>query len=192
MDNDEKTLEELILDLEPKQKLFADFYVGEANLNATRAAILAKYSKKTASAIGAENLRKPKIKDYINKLLDEISMPSKEIIAGLTREAKGSIADILNEHGKFDYQEMIRRGTDKLIKKLKIKTTTRKEHGSKDEIEETIYELELYDAQAAKVHLGKMRGLFSDKIELTGANGKDLIPSDISLKIEKIWGDDAK
>ena len=46
-----------------KQKLFCDEYL--IDLNATQAAIRAGYSKKTAYAIGVENLNKPVIKEYI-------------------------------------------------------------------------------------------------------------------------------
>lgn len=154
-----------------KQKLFADYYVGEANLNATKAAIRAGYSEKTARFIGHENLTKPNILAYIEKRLDELTMSSKEILAGLTNEAKGSISDVLDENGFFDYVGMCERGADKLLKKLKIKKTTRREKGSEDGIEEITYEFEMYDAQAAKVHLGKYHGLFVEKHEHTGKGG---------------------
>lgn len=47
----------------PKQKAFCDYYI--ASGNATEAAIKAGYSKNTARAIGAENLTKLDIKNYI-------------------------------------------------------------------------------------------------------------------------------
>jgi phage terminase small subunit len=164
-----------------KQKLFADYYVGEANLNATKAAIRAGYSPKTAKSIGSENLTKPDILAYIENRLDELTMPSKEILVGLTNEAKGSISDVLNENGEFDYAGMCERGADKLLKKLKIRKITRKERGSEDEIEEITHEFEMYDAQAAKVHLGKYHGLFIDKHEHTGAGGKPIEVHQVSL-----------
>ena len=52
-----------------KQRLFCDEYL--IDMNATQAAIRAKYSKKTAHAIGLENLEKPLIKEYIQKRLEE-------------------------------------------------------------------------------------------------------------------------
>jgi len=54
--------------LNDKQKLFIDEYV--RNPNATQAAIAAGYSKKTAYSIGDENLRKPEIKEEIQKRLE--------------------------------------------------------------------------------------------------------------------------
>ena len=51
--------------LTPKQKAFADYYIELGN--ATEAARRAGYSKKTARAMGAENLTKPDILAYIKQ-----------------------------------------------------------------------------------------------------------------------------
>lgn len=59
-----------------KQKRFCDEYL--IDLNATQAAIRAGYSKKTARAIGNENLMKPDIKNYIDERMAE---KEKELIA---------------------------------------------------------------------------------------------------------------
>ncbi len=160
--------------LTDKQKLFADYYIGEANLNATRAARLAGYSAKTAKEIGYENLTKPHISEYIEKRLDEIALSSKEVLTVLTNHAKGTIAYVLEPDGQFDYEQMCKRGADKFLKKLKIKKTIRREKGSDDEIEEITHEFELHDAQSAAVHIGKARGLFIDRTELTGKGGEPI------------------
>ena len=59
-----------------KQKKFCLEYLKD--LNATQASIRAGYSKKTAQAIGSENLRKPLIAEYItkhnNKRMEKISV----------------------------------------------------------------------------------------------------------------------
>ncbi len=52
------------------EKAFCDYYIELGN--ATEAAIRAGYSGKTAASMGAENLRKLKIKEYIEKRLKEI------------------------------------------------------------------------------------------------------------------------
>lgn len=57
--------------LTPKQSRFIEEYM--VDLNATQAAIRAGYSKKTAAAIGAENLTKPKIAAEIEKRQAAIS-----------------------------------------------------------------------------------------------------------------------
>ena len=55
--------------LTAKQQRFCDEYL--IDLNATQAAIRAGYSKKTAGAIGTENLQKPSIKEYIEERMEE-------------------------------------------------------------------------------------------------------------------------
>lgn len=55
--------------LTAKQKLFCDEYI--ISLNATKAAIKAGYAEKTAYAMGAENLRKPKIQSYISERMKQ-------------------------------------------------------------------------------------------------------------------------
>ena len=52
-----------------KQRRFCDEYL--IDLNATQAAIRAGYSKKTAYAIGNENLMKPELKKYIDQRMAE-------------------------------------------------------------------------------------------------------------------------
>lgn len=52
-----------------KQKRFCDEYL--IDLNVTQAAIRAGYSKRTAYAIGQENLKKPMLKEYIEKQMAE-------------------------------------------------------------------------------------------------------------------------
>lgn len=73
-----------------KQKKFADEYIKAGN--ATQSAIKAGYSKKTARQVGAENLTKPNIKSYIDermkKLEEEAIADQKEILKGLTRQAR--------------------------------------------------------------------------------------------------------
>ncbi|WP_316123495.1 terminase small subunit [Anaerococcus vaginalis] len=73
-----------------KQKKFADEYIKTGN--ATQSAINAGYSKKTARVTGAENLTKPNIKAYVDermkKLEEEAIADQKEILKGLTRQAR--------------------------------------------------------------------------------------------------------
>lgn len=57
--------------LTAKQKRFCEEYI--VDLNATQAAIRAGYSEHTASETGYENLRKPHMAEYIQKLMDERS-----------------------------------------------------------------------------------------------------------------------
>jgi len=55
--------------LTAKQQRFCDEYL--IDMDGTKAAIRAGYSKKTAAVIASENLRKPNIKEYIEKRMAE-------------------------------------------------------------------------------------------------------------------------
>lgn len=78
-----------------KQKKFADEYIKCGN--ATKAAVEAGYSKKTAAVIGTENLIKPNIKKYIEQRMAEIEseriMSATEAVQLLTGIARGEVKE---------------------------------------------------------------------------------------------------
>lgn len=84
-----------MLKLTIKQKKFADEYIRLGN--ATQAAINAGYSKKGARQIGADNLSKTYIREYVNQKMDaldkEKTMQIKEIMEELTSIARGEIKE---------------------------------------------------------------------------------------------------
>lgn len=168
--------------LTTKQKLFADFYVGEARFNATKAAVLSGYSEKTAKSIGSENLTKPDIQAYIDTRLKELTLGANEVLARLTDIANGSIEDVLDESGNFDYKTAKKTGKLPLLKKLKRKTTSKKvdsqteEHDGQSETLETSLvfeevEFEMYSAHEALRDLGKFHKLFTERHEVDGVIG---------------------
>ena len=84
--------------LTAKQQRFCDEYL--IDLNATQAAIRAGYSKKTAYAIGDENLKKPEIKNQIDKRMAEkeaaLIADQDEVLKYLTEVMRGkSSASVL-------------------------------------------------------------------------------------------------
>jgi phage terminase small subunit len=91
-----------------RQKRFADYYIETGN--ATQSAIKAGYSKKTAEIMGHENLRKPKIKSYIDERLkmqsDERIATAEEVLQLLTKMARGQteeeIATFNPAHGETE------------------------------------------------------------------------------------------
>ncbi len=74
-----------------KQKRFCDEYL--IDLNATQAAIRAGYSERTAQAIGAENLTKPLLKEYIAERMaekeSELIADQDEVLRYLTSVLRG-------------------------------------------------------------------------------------------------------
>lgn len=155
-----------------KQKRFVEEYL--IDLNATQAAIRAGYSPDTAGSIGAENLKKPEIKNRIDKAMAERSkrtgINQDRVLQELARIGFAKITDVVDpDTAKIrpDASE------DDLacIQSIKIKPN---EFGTEREVK-------LYDKKAALVDLGKHLGLFKDKLELTG---------DMDLNITIDYGED--
>ena len=78
-----------------KQQKFADEYIRLGEV--TKAAINAGYSTKSAYAVGSENLKKPSIKSYIDKRLEELKKESSaeqdEILQYLTSVMRGETTE---------------------------------------------------------------------------------------------------
>ena len=101
----------VLLKLTIKQKKFADEYIRLGN--ATQAAINAGYSKKGARQIGADNLSKTYIREYVNKKMASLdkkkTMQIQEIMEELSAIARGEIqeerldkeGDIVKTHPLF-------------------------------------------------------------------------------------------
>lgn len=83
------------IDLTPKQKAFADYYIQSGN--ATEAAVKAGYNEKTARQTGYENLTKHYIKSYIETRMKEIESEriatAEEVMKFLTSVMRGEIKD---------------------------------------------------------------------------------------------------
>lgn len=126
--------------LTAKQKLFCDEYI--ISLNATQAAIKAGYAEKTAYAMGAENLRKPKIQSYISERMKQkessLIATQDEVLQYLTSVLRGEsqTTDILLVGMGDGYQEV---------------QEVEKKPSEKDRL------------KAAEL-LGKRYGLYTDKI----------------------------
>lgn len=79
--------------LTDKQIRFCEEYL--IDFNATQAAKRAGYSEKTAYSIGVENLRKPEIQNYIEKLQQELKEQTEIKLDNIIDEAcKIGFADI--------------------------------------------------------------------------------------------------
>lgn len=140
------------------------------------AARRAGYSQKNARTIAAQNLAKLSIKQAIEEFLTEEAMGRKEVLHRLARHARGSLEPFLytgdytpGEAPRLDLSTDEARANIDLARKSKTKTVTK--IGEEEAFEIIEVEIELYDAQAALVHLGRAHKLFTDKQELTGAEG---------------------
>lgn len=110
--------------LTEKQKRFCDEYL--IDCNATRAAIRAGYSERTAYSIGVENLRKPELKAYIDARLEEIhsakTADAQEVMEYLTSVMRGeSESEVVVVEGQGDGFSKARRMNKKPDEKERLK-----------------------------------------------------------------------
>lgn len=88
-------IEELAQKLTKKERIFADEYV--KTTNGTQSAVTAGYSEKTASVTGSKMLRKPKVRQYIDAVMNERSKntiaTADEVLEYLTRVVRGEEKD---------------------------------------------------------------------------------------------------
>jgi phage terminase small subunit len=140
--------------LNVKQRTFVEHYL--QTFNASEAARRAGYSEKTAYAIGHELLKKPEIEAEIKNRLEDLTMTTDEILKRLTDQARSNVADYwLFQQGYasgLNWKAIEEKGQS-IIKKVKVT------HQG--------MELELYDAQAAMVHIAKLRGEYVERSDQT-------------------------
>jgi phage terminase small subunit len=88
----------------PKQSRFTAEYLANG-FNATRAAISAGYSKKTASSIGEENLRKPEISAAIEegtkRIMDRLEVTADLVVQEIAKMAFFDPRKLFNDDGSL-------------------------------------------------------------------------------------------
>jgi phage terminase small subunit len=178
----EREKEEPQKTLNVKQLAFVEHYL--KCWNASGSARAAGYSKRTAGQIGHELLKKPEILEAIQRRLADLTASADEVLVRLTDHARGSMGDFLaiGYDGEPNINLTAAKSAGKLhlIKKAR---TTRRSFG--DEGEEVVTEIELYDAQAALVHLGRKHGLFVDKVSPTNPDGNG--PATFRIEYVNDW-----
>jgi phage terminase small subunit len=160
--------------LSAKRRMFVEEYIKD--MNATRAAIACGYSPRSARQIASRLLTIANIQAAISERVAEIAMTSDEVLTRLSDIARADMGDFLDiESMSFmvNLNKAKELGLTKLIKKVREKTVMT---SSKDgeETETHTMELELYDAQAALVTLGRYHKMFTDNLDLT-SGGEALV-----------------
>ena len=138
-----------------KQLAFVNAYIGDAHFNATEAARLAKYANPNQQ--GWRIKQDPEVAAAIKERLDQQTLAANETLSILSDHARGSLEDFLDIDGvavRPDLAKAKKAGKMHLLKTYK--------YSRKSGVE-----IQLYDAQAAAVQMGKHHGLFTEKIEAT-------------------------
>lgn len=151
--------------LTDKQQAFINAYFVNG-FNRTQAYISVyqetKYDAARSSA--SRLLTNANVRAEIEQRLAEHAMTANEAIARLANEARGDLADVFTDDGEFDFKTAKARGQTAIIKKLKRKRTSKIAPGEDEGVViEEHFEIELYDAQAAKLALLKQWQLDNGK-----------------------------
>ena len=113
-------LSEAARPLTAKQQVFVEAYLS-CGFNATRAAIRAGYSEKTAYSQGARLLKHVEVSAAVKKRLSESVMGVEEALARLSRQASVDMADFLDipeSAEKLTPQEVAKRNADAMLAKM--------------------------------------------------------------------------
>jgi phage terminase small subunit len=154
--------------LSNKQRAFVEHYL--MCWNATEAAKRAGYSEKTAYAQGHRLLKNAEVQAALAERIEGLKAGADEVLLRLASHSRGSMDDFIGSMDRIDIEKARTLGVMHLVKRIKQRTTTISKSQGED-IETHEIELELYDAQAATVQLGKYHRLFVDRQEVTGKDG---------------------
>lgn len=155
--------------LTPMQSAFITHYIANG-WNGTAAARSAGYggSDKVLGVQAVRVLRDSRVQAALSKRLRELHLSAEQVLQRLSEMAQGNVTNFLDEEGKINWANVRRKGY--LVKRV--------HHGKGGT------ELELYDAQAALIQVGKHLGLFNDATKVEVQTG----PMNINLALAQFDG----
>ena len=148
-------------ELNYRQRLFVEAYIGEANGNATEAARIAGYSgnDNALGVVGHGLLRNSKIQSLITRRVSCVAMSSSEVLARMAEIATSDIGEFIDIKPDGSYRlNLSKRKRTRLLKKLKTTRTTTKDS------ETEITDFEVRDPFSALVKLGEYHGLWDREL----------------------------
>jgi len=154
--------------LSAKQSAFVDEYLRRWNATDAYQAIYPKSSRDAARAHAARLVANGSIAAEIQRRVDARAMSANEVLDRLAEQARADYKDFLvvAPNGDIALDMAKAEGKTHLIRRVTQKRTVRRLKDA--EIDETSLTLELHDAQAALVQLGKHHKLFTDQVQQSG------------------------
>ena len=171
------------MSLTAKQAAFVREYL--IDLNATQAAIRAGYSKRTAGQIGEENLRKPEIAAELKKAMDEraarTEITADRVLAELAKIGFADIRKVFTPGGGLLPPSDMDDETAASVASVEVVTKRLPGTDGEEAEVEYVHKIKAWDKLGALTQLGRHLGLFSDKVEHSGAVNVIAQPLDESL-----------
>lgn len=173
--------------LSSKQQAFVDEYL--RTWNATKAAIAAGYSEKTAGSQGFDLLKKPEIQGAIKERLESKAMAADEVLARFAEQARFDATPYLIFEERYgddeedeDEPNIVKVFVGIDVDKLRadglghlLKSISKTRGGLR---------VEWQDSQKALELIGKHLGLFRERIEHSGPNGAPLPVPVVIVKMD--------
>lgn len=176
------------------RRRLADAYLANG-FNGKEAAITAGFSQRRAAVTASEILADPQVKAYIEERMKQTQMSADEVLFRLGEIVRGDMRELM----LLSPEELKRHPKGWLIKKLKLEAVPQSKSEKKSsssietepDVEPTepliyIDSIEMYDAQAALVMLGKHHKLFTDKQEISGEDGKPIPVLITGMDVEEL------
>jgi len=169
--------------LTPKERIFIVEYLKDRN--ATKAAIAAGYSKKSAKEIGYENLTKPHIRSKVEAEIEaqekRTRITSDSILTELHRIKNTDVLELFDENGALKPIAEIPLDLRRAIRSIETDELWEYDEDSKKRIKVGITrKITLWDKIAATNLLGKNKKLWVERVE--HETGETL-----SQLLEKTW-----
>lgn len=167
-----------------KEKKFIHEYLSDPRHNATAAAKAAGYDAKSDAVyrvIACQVMKRENVRAAINAAFEALAMPKFETIFRISKIAAGDLDDLLDEDGNFSIDLARERDVTFLLKKVEVDRDVMevKESGGEDPLERSIIKekvkIQIHDPLKALELLGRHGKLFSDRVEVTGKDGRPLI-----------------
>lgn len=162
----------------PRQSAFIDYYLADADLNATRAAIMAGYSPATAASIASNILDYPNVKREV-----AARKAQREARLNITQDKVLSEMNLLAESRIEHYVAMddgtvvpapgAPAGCMAAIKSIerKFETITKGVGEAAITVKTCVVKIQLWDKPGSLKLIGRHVNLFADRVEHVGAGG---------------------
>lgn len=166
--------------LTPKQARFVQEYL--VDLNASKAALRAGYSAKTAPSTGHENLQKPEIQAAISeaqaKRAKRTEITQDRVLQELAKLGFSDIRNIFGPDGELKSPADMDDNVSASVASIEV--VLRAVPGSNGEVEK-VAKIKSWDKLGALTQLGRHLGMFTDKTETKGTFTFTVDPEDLEL-----------
>lgn len=160
-----------------KQQVFVAEYLKD--LNATRAAIAAGYSKKRASVAGAELVRNRKVSEIIDgklgKRLEKLDVSSEKILAELEKLAYFDPVDLFESDGSVKMIKDIPEPTRKVLAGFEVSEIFDGASGEQKHAIGLLKKIKVSDRIRALELLGKYKALWTEKVDVRDVTLEKLV-----------------